>query len=221
MRNFFYILAFNFFAFHTLVGQGMGNGVERLKEEDDLWYADSSFLKKPTDLSEVFQTEKVSQTPSREKFEEVSKIFGYIMLAAVLAALLYAVYGFLKTQRPPKAKTQETVDYAENDIETEEELQNLDLNKEIRKAEVSQDYRLAIRYHFLLVLKALVNAGQLRFEKNKTNQQYLYDLEEGKKKDAFAACVRYYNFVWFGEHPINEERYLKLLVHYKELIKNA
>ena len=76
----------------------------------------------------------------------------------------------------------------------------------ISKAVGKGDYRLAVRFHFLNTLQRLSEKGSLSLAAEKTNYQYVNEIEAEKRKP-FTALVLNYDYVWYGHIDINQEQY--------------
>lgn len=72
------------------------------------------------------------------------------------------------------------------------------------KAKNQQDLREALRLYYLSVLYLLFENGMVQVKKEKTNSAYLRELKNTEKKKDFAAIIRTYENVWFGDKQINK-----------------
>jgi hypothetical protein len=81
---------------------------------------------------------------------------------------------------------------------TREQLDALDLDTLMQQAKEAGDFRLAIRFGFLKILKALQALNQIEWHPEKTNRQYLNELD-GTLRKPFHRAVFVYEYVWYGE----------------------
>lgn len=79
-----------------------------------------------------------------------------------------------------------------------------DYSKLIEQAVRQQNYRLAVRYHYLQTLQKLAAKGAITFASDKTNQEYLYELSDKKYKKEFASLTLNYDYAWYGEFVISD-----------------
>ena len=100
-----------------------------------------------------------------------------------------------------KAKTIFDIDLAEQHIES------LDLDKLLDTALAQKDYRLAIRYHFLKTLKKLSQQDIIEWHFDKTNSDYQNEIKEQNLQYGFKEIAYIYDYIWYGEQPINEVKY--------------
>ena len=129
----------------------------------------------------------------------------YIVLFIAVVGLIYILlkeggsgWFFLKGQ----TKIDTSVDITSANIET------TDIHALITQAETNQDYRLAIRYYYLLVLKTLSLKNHIKFEDDKTNADYLNATKSKPFSGAFQYTSYVYNYIWYGEFPLNNQQYI-------------
>ncbi|NJB70489.1 hypothetical protein GGR42_000951 [Saonia flava] len=90
---------------------------------------------------------------------------------------------------------------------SEEHIENIDLESLIRAALEQKDYRLAIRYHYLKALKNLSQKGIIEWEYEKTNSDYQKEIETPNIKSIFKEVSYLYDYIWYGEQPIDKIKY--------------
>lgn len=83
------------------------------------------------------------------------------------------------------------------------DISNLDLDSIFSKVMLEQNYRLAIRIRFLMVLKVLVSQEYLRWEKDKTNGDYIRELSKTNLILDFKHLVFIFERIWFSDVEIN------------------
>lgn len=71
----------------------------------------------------------------------------------------------------------------------------------------NQDYRLALRYRYLLVLQQLIHRKLIVWKSSKTNLDYQKELRETPFLKPFAQVTRIYNFVWYGHFDLDKKTY--------------
>ncbi|PKQ45290.1 hypothetical protein CSW08_08730 [Confluentibacter flavum] len=134
---------------------------------------------------------------------------GWLFYSALFAAVGYLIYillneggsGLFSSKRHKKIEDFEDI--------TSENIENADINALINRAENNQDYRLAIRYYYLLVLKTLNLKNHIKFEDDKTNADYLNDIKSKPFSSAFEYISYLYNYIWYGEFPLDIDQYAK------------
>jgi hypothetical protein len=79
----------------------------------------------------------------------------------------------------------------------------------IGEAERDGNYRLAIRYYYLWLLKSLTNAEIIAYDVEKTNSDYFNEIASKPLKDEFSYTSYLYNYIWYGEFDVNEQQFTK------------
>ncbi|XMO85453.1 hypothetical protein AAFN75_11710 [Algibacter sp. AS12] len=104
---------------------------------------------------------------------------------------------------------------------TAENIENADINTLIKNAENDKDYRLAIRYYYLLVLKTLSLKNHIKFEDDKTNNEYLNEVSNQPFSKDFEYTSYLYNYIWYGEFPLNLDKYNKAKGNFSNFLKQV
>jgi len=89
----------------------------------------------------------------------------------------------------------------------EEDIRGLDIETLIREAEEGNDLRRAIRLHYLLVLRKLVDDGVLKWSPERTDQDYLAQIKDPALRSRFAHIALVFQWVWYGHAEVDAERY--------------
>ncbi|WP_299667193.1 hypothetical protein [uncultured Polaribacter sp.] len=110
---------------------------------------------------------------------------------------------------------------AEKLVYEDEDIHEVDLEALLQQAIAAQNYRLAIRYYYLSVLKLLANKKLIDYHKDKTNAAYKFELEKGSMRDEFSYLSYVYTYVWYGEFSINTTDFSKIQEKYKSFKKNT
>lgn len=84
----------------------------------------------------------------------------------------------------------------------------------IREAESAGDFRLAVRYHFLQTLQHLHEKQLITQHTDTTNQQYLAQLSNHPRFDAFRQLTLIYEYLWYGDFAIDSSRYKAVAVKF-------
>jgi hypothetical protein len=77
----------------------------------------------------------------------------------------------------------------------------------IARAEANQQWQVAIRLHFLALLKDLQDQHRITWRRDKTNRNYHYELESAPDYRAFAQLTAAYESAWYGAHTPTETSY--------------
>ena len=95
-----------------------------------------------------------------------------------------------------------------------------DFNLRLAEALKQMDYRQALRYRFMNLLQLMHRQGKVFYTTDKTNNQYMQELA-AELRDGFAALTLPYEYVWYGEYPINVAQYDQLSSQFDTYIKKV
>ncbi len=107
-----------------------------------------------------------------------------------------------------------------NDIESNIHL--VDFRSLIQSAEKNNNYRLAIRYYYLWLLKDMTAAEIIDYDVEKTNSDYHNEIVPNSLKEEFSYTSYLYNYIWYGEFNVNENQFSKAkhaFINFLESIK--
>ncbi|MGO4919733.1 hypothetical protein [Maribacter spongiicola] len=107
-----------------------------------------------------------------------------------------------------------------NDINlTEEHIEGIDINNLLSTALEHKDYRLAIRYQFLLTLQKLSKSEIIEWHFDKTNSDYFNEIEQLEIKKGFKKIAYLYDYIWYGEQSIDNSKYTKSILDFESINK--
>lgn len=199
--------------------------VKRMKEDEDFWYTEklSEEEKKRRqqqqaiiDEQENGQKGKKNSNDPAIREESVrdedeyrqsgtsTLVWVLIIIAFVGALVLYLgnsnVSLFSRRNRPIH-------DLKQPEEEITEDIFAINYQKDIDRAAAQGNYRLAIRLMFLRVLKNLSERNIIRYKQDKTNLDYLMEVQPTAHYRDFFKVTRNYEYSWYGQFAINEEAY--------------
>ena len=90
----------------------------------------------------------------------------------------------------------------------------------IAEAEENSNYRLAVRYYYLWLLKKLSTAEIIHYDVEKTNNDYRNEIEALEVKKEFTYTSYLYNYIWYGEFDVNDEQFDKAKRAFVSFIKS-
>ncbi|SHH21647.1 DUF4129 domain-containing protein [Flavobacterium defluvii] len=101
----------------------------------------------------------------------------------------------------------------------EKNIHLLDFEKVIKESLEAGEKRAAIRYYYLWLLKIMAQNNYIEWDIEKTNSDYLYELQNPKHRDEFTYLSYLYNYIWYGEFEIDEITFNKAQNRFKNAIK--
>jgi hypothetical protein len=94
-----------------------------------------------------------------------------------------------------------------NAAELENNIHKTDFNTLIEEALLKDNYRLAIRYYYLLSLKQLANKEKIEWDSEKTNYDYYQEIKDKTLKKQFQYISYIYDYCWYGEFNIEKTEF--------------
>lgn len=147
-----------------------------------------------------------------------------VFIAKLLPYLIGAIILFLFIKLFLKVNATNIVDTKKNNTvisfkDEEELIKNSDLNELIDNALAQNNYRLAVRYYYLKTLQQLSKRNIIDWQGQKTNEDYLKEIDNAALKNRFSNITYLYDFIWYGEFPINSEGYAQAEKQFDETLK--
>lgn len=130
----------------------------------------------------------------------ITKYFFWILAGVFVSFILYKLFFTTGFFQQSYAKSNVNVLPFEN----ENSIAATDFDILIAQAISDNNYRMAVRYHYLQTLQKLTLAGAIQFAIDKTNYQYISELSGKTYKNTFASLTLHYEYVWYGEIDIDE-----------------
>ncbi len=151
------------------------------------------------------------------------KILEIIIYGLLAVGALYLLVRFLIENPISKVfKNEETA--IEGFSFIEENITEIDFEKLIAQAVQSGNYRLATRYLYLKSLKVLAKNKVIDWHYDKTNSDYLNEIKNDNAKQLFKSASYVYDYIWYGEFPVDEQLYQKNMsnfIHLQNLKNNG
>jgi len=94
--------------------------------------------------------------------------------------------------------------------EEEQIIKNENISDLITNAVKQNNFRLAIRYYYLLCLQKLTENDTIDWQPDKTNTDYLNEISTSEIKSNFKHITRIYDYVWYGEFNVDALKFESL-----------
>lgn len=91
----------------------------------------------------------------------------------------------------------------------EENIHEMDFNTLIEDTRAAGNYRLAVRYYYLWLLKKLSARDIIEWNWEKTNSDYLYEIQNTALREEFEYLSYLYDHSWYGDFPIDDKAFAK------------
>jgi hypothetical protein len=177
------------------------NRVKEMKEDDAFWYADESFSEKKTMIEK--KRERKEYTPVSER-----TWFQTLLWLIIIAVFAGAVIWFLaESNIGVFGRKNKRIIASPGEEEISEDIFAINYQKEIDRAAQQGNYRLAIRLMFLRLLKNMSEKNIINYKQDKTNLDYLLQLQPTNYYNSFFRVTRDYEYTWYGQFEVGEEAY--------------
>lgn len=137
----------------------------------------------------------------------------YLLIALLVVLLGWAVTRLLRADMGPLFARRDVDAATAGPLLDVEEIAEVDLDALLEEALGRNDFREAVRFRYLLALQTLDLHGAIRWSRHKTNREYVREAREAggpALADPFADTTRVFDWVWYGERPVDRDRYARL-----------
>ena len=126
---------------------------------------------------EVAEKKKESSSSSDSDFSGLATLFGYLVIGILIALVFVILYFMLGKDNlfKPRSKKIEALDLKSIE-QIEENLEEYDVSHYLQQAIDNNQYRIAIRLHYLLIIKELSARKFIRWKRDKTNRNYYHKI---------------------------------------------
>ena len=131
----------------------------------------------------------------------------YLIVKAIIAKEGQWIFG--------KNAHKKTVYYSD----IEKNIHLLDFEKLIKESIASGEKRIAVRYYYLWLLKVMAQNHYIEWDIEKTNSDYLYELQKPAHREEFTYLSYLYNHIWYGEFEIDDTTFIKAENRFKKSLK--
>ena len=154
---------------------------------------------------------------------QASKLTDFALKAAGVIIFLLVIYFIFKAVINKEGnwvfgKSSDKNIIPVTDIETN--IHATDFKQLIEVAENDKNYRLAIRYYYLWLLKGLTNAEIIDYDVEKTNSDYFNEIKSKPIQEEFSYTSYLYNYIWYGEFDVNEQQFNKAKTAFKKFLNS-
>lgn len=133
------------------------------------------------------------------------RIFFWATVAVLIAVLLRYLLGLKRPPANPKIK--KGISSGVDLQAIEEDLPEAKLEDFLQRAIDNQEYSLAVRLYYLVLLQGLVHKKLVAWQKDKTNNQYIQELGGTPLQTDFRKVTLLFERVWYGDQQIGESAF--------------
>lgn len=142
----------------------------------------------------------------------VFTVLGYFLLGGVVIGVFYMV---LKDVKREQLTTTETINL--DDIE---DIASIDFDQLLKEALVKNDYRLALRLKFLIILNKLTQTEKIKWKPYKTNRIYIRELKNTPHQSNFRNIANIFEYIWYGVSDVNLREYEAFSLEFESFLNS-
>jgi hypothetical protein len=142
------------------------------------------------------------------------KVIYWLLALAALAFFVYKIRTMNRVALFESVASQQTPWYAE-----EENIHAISFEEAIAKAVEEENYRLAIRLHYLQCLKIVSDKNIIAWLPNKTNSAYLNEMKGTDYYQPFKAITYIFEKAWYGNSAVLPQEYEQISEQFNQFNK--
>jgi len=147
---------------------------------------------------------------------DFNSVFGIIFWIVAIGLFVYLVYRLFLSNSSFFSRNRKNIS---SDIQVTTE-DTSDPDSMLRNAIKNGNYRLAVRYLYLQALRRLSEKKFIEINSNKTNFEYVNEVRKHKFANEFASLTLQYEYVWYGEYPLDERLFNQIEEGFSQFNKN-
>ena len=170
-------------------------------------------------LLRASKADKPKQQKSKENngFDFFNSIFGILFWIIAISLFVFLIYRLFLSNSSILSRNRKNIS---SDISVEKEEETSDPEALLRNAIRIGNYRLAVRYLYLQLLTRLSDKKYIEINKNKTNYEYVTEVRKHSFANDFASLTLKYEYVWYGEYPVDQKLFEQLQSNFTDFQKN-
>lgn len=172
----------------------------KIKPKESLWDKISRRLSK--------LLENIFGYSAPKNAENIAVIILRILSIVVVVFLIYLLISVILKKEGNFFFSKKNKKNQITDADLTEDINEINFSKAISNFELLKNYRFAIRYHYLQVLKKLSDKREIEWNPEKTNRDYVNEFKNPSLKNQFQELSYIFDNVWYGEFKIDENHYL-------------
>lgn len=102
----------------------------------------------------------------------------------------------------------------------EKNLHLIDFEKLIQDTLKRGESRLAVRYYYLWLLKKMTEKNVIVWDLEKTNSDYIREIQSASLKEKFIYLSYIYNNIWYGGFEIDEATFERMKIDFTNTLKS-
>ena len=131
--------------------------------------------------------------------------FGYLIIGVFAIGLIFLIY-YLFVNVQTKGKKINAAPIVFDEVNPTE-IPLTELQRLLQEAISKNNFRGAVRIYFIFIVRDLAAKKWIKWEKEKTNFQYLREMSGKNEFEDFNTSVNYFEIIWYGKREIDAEMF--------------
>jgi hypothetical protein len=140
------------------------------------------------------------------------KVLEYLLIAAAIVVIIFLLFKNNVRSLFYGKSASVPIDFKE----FEEDIHKINFEELIATAISKKDFRKAVRLHFLNLLKELTDKNLIKWQIDKTNNDYSMELAQSRYSSQFKELSLLYEYIWYGDFQIDETNFKTTVSKFKE-----
>lgn len=172
--------------------------LKAFRNDKDFWYANF-----------VFQKDKIDKEDSPKSSRPYDLSWLYPLVWIIIVGSFLGFLAILLTNSNVRLFRRSKIisKDPENDEMETDDIFAINYQKEIDRAVNAGNFRLAVRFMFLRLLRDLADKNVIQYTQDKTNFDYLLQLHNTSWYPGFFRIVRNYEFTWYGHFEVDKDMF--------------
>ncbi len=169
------------------------------------------------DVKEL-KDEKKKDSESNADLSGLGDALGFLLIGLLVVLVFVILYYMLGNDNlfRPSSKKIKALDLKSIE-QIEENLEEHDVAYYLQQAIDNRQFRIAIRLHYLLIIKELSTKKIIKWKRDKTNRSYIYETESYPFANNFKRSTSIFEKVWYGERDVTEGDFSLIHAHFNTL----
>jgi len=167
-------------------------------------------------LNEWLQNLILKLFPDNTKVPEWVSFYNFILFIVISAT---AVTAFLLIRSKRNG-----LFYATNNIDgsvisgLDNGMNTADIDSLLKQSIENKQYSLAIRFYFHKVLQEMAAHSIIELKDDKTNQDYIHEIQKDSVKSLFKDLAIQFEYVWYGKFALDKKKFTLLAEEFKSFL---
>lgn len=195
--------------FLLLFAQMLGAQTPSLEENwesitKDIDYTENFRESKPDTTKKTEQNKSIIRPKHEFKNPSLFKNSVLVIIGiALLVLIILLINSALNAKTPVKIKTSVLIE----ETDDPDVFQVSDLEKHLQEAVADENYRLAVRIRFLMLIKLLKDNNHIEWKNEKTNSDYCHEVSKHSYKQNFKYLINVFEKVWYANYKVDKAAY--------------